>query len=189
MPPRVTRFCAQRFPPRGNLLLLSYLLLACYSSATEADIPVSTTQTPERAAALRGVRKTLQDYSQMLAERMLANSARSNSEDESSDEDSSRQNESTSAPSTSTAADAQGGVLVGSTKDPSESADALDAPLSRRLRSTYGRHSRGNSGAAADTWSHHHHRRRRKGCPPLHGKDQLLCPSRNTHRYDVCISQ
>lgn len=27
------------------------------------------------------------------------------------------------------------------------------------------------------------------GCPPLHGKDQLLCPSRNTHRYDVCISQ
>src|SRR4051794_1025710 len=21
------------------------------------------------------------------------------------------------------------------------------------------------------------------GCPPLHGKDQLLCPSRNSHRY------
>lgn len=27
------------------------------------------------------------------------------------------------------------------------------------------------------------------GCPPLHGRDQLLCPSRNTHRYDVCISR
>lgn len=86
MPPRVIRVCSQRFTLRGNLLLLSYLLLACYSSATEAEVPVGTTQSPERVAALRGVRKTLQDYSQMLAERMLANSARSNSEDESSDE-------------------------------------------------------------------------------------------------------
>lgn len=23
----------------------------------------------------------------------------------------------------------------------------------------------------------------------MHGKDQLLCPSKNAHRYDVCISR
>ncbi|KAL7072058.1 hypothetical protein ACQ4LE_008957 [Meloidogyne hapla] len=36
---------------------------------------------------------------------------------------------------------------------------------------------------------HQHHRRRRKGCPSVHGKDQLLCPTRNTYRYDVCITR
>uniref|UniRef100_A0AC34Q4N3 Uncharacterized protein n=1 Tax=Panagrolaimus sp. JU765 TaxID=591449 RepID=A0AC34Q4N3_9BILA len=34
-----------------------------------------------------------------------------------------------------------------------------------------------------------HHRRRRKGCPTVHGKSQFLCPSRNTNRYDVCITK
>lgn len=27
------------------------------------------------------------------------------------------------------------------------------------------------------------------GCAPLHGREQILCPTRNTHRYDVCISR
>nr|CAD2150558.1 unnamed protein product [Meloidogyne enterolobii] len=36
---------------------------------------------------------------------------------------------------------------------------------------------------------HQHHRRRRKGCPSVHGKDQLLCPTKNTYRYDVCITR
>lgn len=49
----------------------------------------------------------------------------------------------------------------------------------RQMRSTLNRHGHG----------HDHHRRRRKGCPSVHSKDQLLCPTRNTHRYDVCITR
>ncbi|KAF7639803.1 hypothetical protein Mgra_00000723 [Meloidogyne graminicola] len=36
---------------------------------------------------------------------------------------------------------------------------------------------------------HQHHRRRRKGCPQIHGKDQLLCPTKNSYKYDVCITR
>jgi hypothetical protein len=35
----------------------------------------------------------------------------------------------------------------------------------------------------------HHHRRRRKGCPTVQGKTQFLCPTRNSNRYDVCITR
>ncbi|KAI1701792.1 snurportin-1 [Ditylenchus destructor] len=56
--------------------------------------------------------------------------------------------------------------------------------------SAYRRGTHDGNGGTWGTTSHlHHHRRRRKGCPPLHGKDQLLCPSRNHRRYDVCITR
>ncbi|KAI6219514.1 hypothetical protein M3Y99_01654800 [Aphelenchoides fujianensis] len=67
----------------------------------------------------------------------------------------------------------------------STSAQEEERPLTRHHRSA-----RRHGAAAASEWPFgHHHRRRRKGCPPLHGKEQLLCPSRNAHRYDVCISR
>jgi len=47
--------------------------------------------------------------------------------------------------------------------------------------------------AGLDSWSSHslqrQHRRRKKGCPPLHGKRQHLCPSQGLRKYDVCISK
>ncbi|KAI6178286.1 hypothetical protein M3Y98_00484300 [Aphelenchoides besseyi] len=63
----------------------------------------------------------------------------------------------------------------------SASNSAEERPLTRHHRSA--RH------GSSDWPFGHQHRRRRKGCPPLHGKEQLLCPSRNPHRYDVCISR
>ncbi|KAI6182879.1 hypothetical protein M3Y97_00428100 [Aphelenchoides bicaudatus] len=50
-----------------------------------------------------------------------------------------------------------------------------ERPLNRQYRS------------ARHDWLQHH--RRKKGCPPMHGRDQLLCPTRNTRKYDVCISR
>uniref|UniRef100_A0A915EGH5 Uncharacterized protein n=1 Tax=Ditylenchus dipsaci TaxID=166011 RepID=A0A915EGH5_9BILA len=72
-------------------------------------------------------------------------------------------------------------------------ADELEASSStrRQLRSAASRRQHGENSAMWSASNHHshHQRRRRKGCPPLHGKDQLLCPSRNTHRYDVCVTR
>ncbi|KAL3103639.1 hypothetical protein niasHS_000275 [Heterodera schachtii] len=71
--------------------------------------------------------------------------------------------------------------------------------ISERSPSTRARHLR----SAAGRHHHHHnhkgggerhgttqqHKRRRKGCPTVQGKDQLLCPTRNSQRYDVCITR
>lgn len=59
--------------------------------------------------------------------------------------------------------------------------------LSAYRRGTAGQDGHGGTWGASTHFPHH--RRRRKGCPPLHGKDQLLCPSRNHRRYDVCITR
>ncbi|KAK0425564.1 hypothetical protein QR680_009261 [Steinernema hermaphroditum] len=65
----------------------------------------------------------------------------------------------------------------------------MDAPSghSHSTRQFYTHHSHRHSGGARK--HRPHHRLRRKGCPASKsGHRQMLCPSRNAHNYDVCIS-
>jgi hypothetical protein len=186
----------KRFKPRYSIYAviffcsLPFFQLALADSAESASEFLSSSNS-NRIAALKGIRKSLEDYSSMLAHRVIYSSG--TQEETSTTVTELSQSASSSGWSTVAIEDNQLGnneMDISTTPSGSES---FAAPLSRHLRSAYGRnvHRGGAGGTSAEPWAtaSHHHRRRRKGCPPLHGKDQLLCPSRNTHRYDVCISQ
>uniref|UniRef100_A0A1I7ZRZ5 GDNF domain-containing protein n=1 Tax=Steinernema glaseri TaxID=37863 RepID=A0A1I7ZRZ5_9BILA len=76
------------------------------------------------------------------------------------------------------------------TDRPSSSSDErpqMDAPSGQAHSQYFVQHPHRHS--AGGRKHRPHHRLRRKGCPASKsGHRQMLCPSRNAHSYDVCIS-
>ncbi|CAD5207449.1 unnamed protein product [Bursaphelenchus okinawaensis] len=151
-------------------------------------MPESTSKSPlaqKKHQALHSIKKTLEGYSDEAIRRMLGPEAIPLNEEVENKEVKvdvdTTTTSTTSAPPENEETNSLRGVFR-VRADITSSSSALDEDVASPRHHRHARYS---------DWSSfgHHHRRRRKGCPPMHGKDQLLCPSRNSHRYDVCISR